>query len=94
MGHSLGGTLAREIVERLYKNEQKPSFVIMLDPWATGVENLDEQVITEKLEVCKYHWLHKPLQSIKHFEFEKTGCSYRHFCRNNRNTMSLKSTFS
>ncbi|VDK64572.1 unnamed protein product [Onchocerca ochengi] len=56
MGHSLGGILAREIAQLLHNNDKnnEVSFVIMLDSWYHGIDNLRvntvKRYLQEKLE--------------------------------------------
>lgn len=53
MGHSLGGILAREIaiIINSVQNINKISFVVAIDSWVIGTENLDMNVIREYLNV-------------------------------------------
>lgn len=53
MGHSLGGILAREIaiIINSVQNINQISFVVAIDSWVIGTENLDMNVIREYLNV-------------------------------------------
>ncbi|KHN84567.1 Linear gramicidin synthase subunit B [Toxocara canis] len=52
MGHSLGGILAREMarIMQLQSAQYSTSFVVMLDSWSAGTENLQIDAVQEYLE--------------------------------------------
>ncbi|VDO61333.1 unnamed protein product, partial [Onchocerca flexuosa] len=52
MGHSLGGILAREIAHFLHDNDKNDavSFVIMLDSWYHGIDNLRVDTVKRYLQ--------------------------------------------
>uniref|UniRef100_A0A914ZQZ7 oleoyl-[acyl-carrier-protein] hydrolase n=1 Tax=Parascaris univalens TaxID=6257 RepID=A0A914ZQZ7_PARUN len=52
LGHSLGGILAREMAHlmQLQSAQHSPPFVVMLDSWSVGTENLQVGAVKEYLQ--------------------------------------------
>lgn len=72
MGHSLGGILAREVAQLLNDNcNNEVTFVIMLDSWYFGIDDLDVNNVKHYLQVSIFILLEKKLSFAIYFMWNR-----------------------